>query len=260
MNRIDSFFNSTHKPALIAYLTVGYPDIETTLRAVPVLEERGCDIVELGIPFSDPLADGATIQRSSYAALQNGITPQNCLNVAAELRKKVNIPLIFMTYFNPIFKFGPSKFCDNCVNAGVDGLIIPDLPPDEGQDFYEAALSKNLDIVYLVAPSSSEKRIKLIAEKSGGFIYLVSVSGVTGARDSLPADIDNFVKRVRKFTNKPLCLGFGISTPEQAARMSGIADGVIIGSKLIELIEADGSLTKLSEFITDVRKNIDSSN
>jgi tryptophan synthase alpha chain len=257
MNRIDAFFKTREKPALIGYLTVGYPDIETTFRAVSVLAENGCDIVELGIPFSDPLADGATIQRSSYASLQNGTTPKNCINIAAELRVKVDIPLVFMTYFNPIFKFGANRFCNECKKASVDGLIIPDLPPDESKDLQKVATAKNLDIIYLAAPSSTDKRIKLIAERSGGFIYLVSVAGVTGVRDCISPDIENFVRKARKFTKKPLCLGFGISTVEQAVSMSTIADGVIIGSKLIELIETDGTLKRLSKFVNRVRRNID---
>ena len=257
MNRIDTFFENTSKPALISYLTVGYPDIETTLQAVQVLEKNGCDIIELGIPFSDPLADGATIQRSSFTALQRGITPENCLEIAAKLRKMVDIPLVFMTYFNPVFKYGLEKFCNNCSEAGVEGLIVPDMPPEEGKDLHKVALVRNLDVIYLIAPSGSEERIKFIAEKSRGFIYLVSVTGVTGTRNSLPLDVSKFIRKVKKFTNKPVCVGFGISTPEQAARISGIADGVIIGSKLIELIESDRSLKKLTDFVLDVRKNID---
>jgi tryptophan synthase alpha chain len=258
MNNISSVFKRPGHKALIAYITVGYPTIEATLKAVPLLAQNGCDIVELGIPFSDPLADGVTIQNASYSALLNGITPAKCLDIAAELSEKVNIPLIFMTYFNPIFNYGLEPFCQNCTRSGIRGLIIPDLTPDEGTNLEAIAQKNELDLIYLLSPSSSEQRIKLVAQRSRGFIYLVSINGITGSRNKLSPEVGEFVTRVRKATAKPLCIGFGISTPEQAGHLAQLADGVIVGSKIIQLMEADPSLDSMVQFVRDLRAALDS--
>lgn len=257
MGRIDAVFKGPGRKVFIAYVTVGYPDVQTTLKAVPLLAESGCDIVELGIPFSDPMADGATIQKASHEALQNGVTPQLCLEVAQELRHGASIPLIFMTYLNPVFSYGYERFCHACGLAGVSGLIIPDLPPEEGPELETCTQREGLDLVYLLAPTSTRKRIRLVAQKSRGFIYLVSLAGVTGARHSLPRNLEAFTTRVRAVTSKPLCIGFGISTPEQAQKVARMADGVIIGSRIIQLMEADASLKTLSQFTNEVRKALD---
>jgi tryptophan synthase alpha chain len=256
LSRIDALLQNINRTALIGYLTVGYPDIETTLRAASVLADCGCDIIELGIPFSDPLADGTIIQRASFGALQNGVTPQDCLNIAREVRQNVDITLVFMTYFNPVFKYGVNKFCSACNGSGIDGLIVPDLPPEEGSLLETAARNNKIDIIYLLAPSSPQPRILKVVKKSRGFIYLVSVTGVTGVREKLSGDLTKFVARVRKTTDKPLCVGFGISTVEQAQQVARIADGVIIGSRLIELMEADKSLLQLGDFISEVRMGL----
>ena len=256
MSRISSVFAQQNHTALIPYVTVGYPSIETTLKVVPLLADNGCDIVELGIPFSDPLADGATIQKSSHLALMQGVTPAICLEVVLELRRRVEIPLVFMTYYNPVLKFGLEEFCSKCAETGVDGLIIPDLPPDEGEELEQPARKHELDLIYLLAPTSNKKRIDLVTNKSSGFIYLVSLTGVTGSRDKLPDELENFVSRVREKTKTPLCVGFGISTPEQAQRIGKIADGVIIGSRIIQLIEEDLSLQKMYTFIKSVRDTL----
>ena len=257
MNRIASVFNQGHT-ALIAYITVGYPSIEATLGVVPVLASSGCDIVELGIPFSDPIADGVTIQRASFQALQNGVTPKVCLEVARELGQKTQIPLVFMTYFNPVFSYGLEEFCGACAGSGVSGLIVPDLPPEEGSELEVITKKQGIDLIYLLAPTSTEERVKLVAQRSGGFIYLVSVTGVTGARDRLPANLEAFVTRVRQVASQPLCVGFGISTPEQAKRVAGIADGVIVGSRLIQLMETEGDyISSVSRFIKGLRQALD---
>jgi tryptophan synthase alpha chain len=258
MSRIAPVFNSGCT-ALIAYVTVGYPNVEATMRVVPLLADSGCDIVELGIPFSDPLADGATIQRASFGALQNGVTPQLCLDLAGKLKQKVSTPLVFMTYFNPVFHYGIKEFCQACTRSGVDGLIIPDLPPEEGTELETATRSHGLDLIYLLAPTSTQERIRLVAEKSRGFIYLVSVTGVTGARDKLPPDLAAFVARVKKIASQPLCVGFGISTPEQASQIARIADGVIVGSRIIQLMEVEDNFLSLSNFIRDLRATLDKS-
>ena len=257
MSQITSILSQDHK-ALIAYITVGYPSIEDTLKMVPILASSGCDIVELGIPFSDPIADGVTIQRASFHALQNGVTPKVCLEVAKELSRKTQIPLVFMTYFNPVFSYGLEKFCGACASSGVSGLIIPDLPLEEGSELETITQRQGLDLIYLLAPTSTKERIELVAQKSRGFIYLISVTGVTGARDRLPTDLEVFVARVKQIAKQPLCVGFGISTPEQAKRVAGIADGVIVGSRIIQLIETgDNFMSTIGNFIKELRQALD---
>jgi tryptophan synthase alpha chain len=256
MSQIASVFKPGYK-ALIAYLTVGYPDLDATRKAAVTLARNGADIIELGIPFSDPLADGTTIQRASHQALQNGITPQLCFDMAKQLRREIAAPLVFMTYYNPVYNFGLDAFCRKCAEVGISGLIVPDLPPEEGQELESATQNHTLDLIYLLAPTSNEERIRLVAEHSQGFIYLVSVTGVTGARNTLPDNLQTIVTGVKEKTTKPLCVGFGISTAEQARQFSRIADGVIIGSRIIQLIEADGSLSALTDFTRQLRQALD---
>ena len=256
MSKIASAFSTPGHKALIAYVTVGYPTIEATLKVVPLLAENGCDIIELGIPFSDPLADGVTIQKSSFHALQNGVTPQLCLELAGQLSQKVDTPLVFMTYYNPVLKYGLDKFSTACADAGISGIIIPDLPPDEGSDLEVISQGQGVDLIYLLAPTSTGERIRLAAERSRGFIYLVSVTGVTGARDRVPADLAAFVTRVRKLASQPLCVGFGISTPEQAGQIAQIADGVIVGSRIIQLMEKEEDFNSLAELVRGLRGSI----
>jgi len=259
MSRLESVFKQKNHKALIAYITVGYPNIGATLKVVPLLAECGCDIVELGIPFSDPMADGATIQRASFKALENGVTTALCLDIAKKLSKKTATPLVFMTYFNPIYQYGLEKFCHDCVASGIDGLIVPELPPEEGDELGNLAGKSGVDLIYFLAPTSVEERIKLVANKARGFIYLVSIAGVTGARNELPSDLGKFISRVKQLAKQPVCVGFGISTPEQAARIAQTADGVIIGSKLIQLLETDdAAMTATQSFIRDTRKALDS--
>ncbi len=261
MSRIASVFNQTDHIALIPYITVGYPSIEATLKVVPLLASNGCDIVELGIPFSDPLADGATIQKASFQALKNGVTPQLCLDVARQLREKVDIPLVFMTYFNPVLSYGLEEFCTACAGCGVAGLIVPDLLPDEGSELESITQRQGIDLIYLLAPTSTQERIRLVAQRARGFIYLVSVTGVTGVRDNLPPDLDVFVARVRKIATQPLCIGFGISNPEQARRIARIADGVIVGSRIIQLMEAEDNFTSsVGNFIKELRQALSQPN
>jgi len=249
VSRITSVFAKANHTALIPYITVGYPSIETTLNVVPLLASSGCDIVELGIPFSDPLADGTTIQQSSYQALLQGVTPRLCFEVAQDLRRRVEIPLVFMTYYNPVLRFGLEKFCSKCAEVEIDGLIIPDLPPEEGEELEQSTRRHEIDLIYLLTPASTEERITLVASRSSGFIYLVSLTGVTGSRDRLPKELERFVTKVRERTQKPLCVGFGVSTSQQARRIAKVADGVIVGSRVIQSIEDDASLKKVGSFI-----------
>jgi tryptophan synthase alpha chain len=256
MSRIEAVFKCARHKVLISYVTVGYPNIEATLKVVPLLVENGADIIELGIPFSDPLADGVTIQRASFQALQNGVTTTICLEVAGKLRRQVNVPLVFMSYFNPLFRYGLDKFCRDCARAGINGLIIPDLPPEEGTALEKVAYKNGIDVIYLLAPTSTGERIRLVAEHSRGFIYLVSVTGVTGARRQLPKNLSKFIARVRKATNKPLCVGFGIATPEQAQQVAQIANGVIVGSRLIQLMEQDPTLKQAGDLMSEMKRGM----
>jgi tryptophan synthase alpha chain len=253
VSKIRAIFQRSGHKVLITYLTVGYPSVDATLETVPMIASSGCDLVELGIPFSDPLADGTTIQRASYQALQHGVTPELCLEVASKLSAKVDTPLVFMTYFNPVFSYGLDAFCKDCAQAGVSGLIIPDLPPEEGTELEGASLKYGLDLIYLLAPTSTDERIDMVAARSRGFIYLVSMTGVTGSRDKLPEELESFVSRVRQRTSQHLCVGFGISNAEQAQRVAKIADGVIVGSRLIQLLEEKDAPSKVRSFVRSLR-------
>ncbi|MGB9886326.1 MAG: tryptophan synthase subunit alpha [Moorellales bacterium] len=253
MSRIASIFGPGRPPAFIPYVTVGYPSVEVTLEAVALLEAQGADLVELGIPFSDPLADGVTIQKASYEALQAGMTPARCLEVAQALRRRVKIPLVFMTYYNPVLRYGPEAFCRDCAEVGIDGLIVPDLPPEEGTELEAACRKRGLDLIYLLAPTSTEERLRLVAERSTGFIYLVSVTGVTGARDTLPPELAHLVVTVKRYTRRPVCVGFGISTAQQAAEVARLADGVIIGSRLVQILGGEDWRPALTRFAREIR-------
>jgi tryptophan synthase alpha chain len=254
LSRIASVFAPANHTALIPYVTVGYPSVETTLQAVPLFAGIGCDMIELGVPFSDPLADGATIQQASYEALRKGVTTKVCFEVAQDLRRKVEIPLVFMTYYNPVLRFGLEQFCSRCAEVGIDGLIIPDLPPDEGAELEESTKRHSLDLIYLLSPASTEERIRLVNSRSSGFIYLVSLTGVTGARDRLPDELERFVAKVRRRTEKPLCVGFGVSSPEQARRVARVADGVIVGSRIMQLLDKDKSLENACSFVERLKE------
>jgi tryptophan synthase alpha chain len=223
--------------ALMPYYTIGFPDYETSLDVIEACVEAGADLMELGIPFSDPLADGPTIQHSTQVALENGITVSRCLEAMAALRARgVAIPLVLMGYINPILAFGIETFVAEAAKAGASGFIIPDLPPDEAVAMEALCQQNGLDLVHLLPPNSTNERIRFVTERSRGFVYLVSVIGITGARDALPAKLKEFISRTRQVTDKPLAVGFGISTPEQAAAVGQVADGVIVGSALIKAV------------------------
>jgi tryptophan synthase alpha chain len=222
------------RAALIPYFTLGYPTQQDSLAVIEALACSGADLIELGVPFSDPLADGPTIQHSTHEALQQGITVARCLEMVRELRQRgVKQPLLLMGYINPLLSYGIPRFIADAAKMGADGLIIPDLPAEEAEEVEICCKQHGLALVYLLAPTSTPERIALLTQHSTGFIYLVSVTGVTGARNSLSADLEEFVERVRVQTSLPLAVGFGIATPEQAKKVGKIADGVIIGSALI---------------------------
>jgi tryptophan synthase alpha chain len=239
VNRIDSLFKSRKRKALIAYLTVGYPSVETTLEVAPALVANGCDMIELGIPFSDPLADGATIQRASHHALGQGVTLAVCLDVVRRLRQEgLTIPLLLMGYYNPVLAYGIDGFARDAAGAGADGLIVVDLPPEEALPVRTACAVRGLDLIYLLAPTSSEQRIALVAAQASGFLYCVSVAGVTGARRDLSPELAEFLARVRRHTSLPLAVGFGLSKAEHVQAVARLgADAAVIGSAIIDLID-----------------------
>jgi tryptophan synthase alpha chain len=238
--QIQSAFAHTRqqrRAALMPYFTLGYPDIDTSLDIITAVAEYS-DLLELGIPFSDPLADGPTIQHSTQKALENGITVGACLEIVAQLRRRgVSTPACFMGYYNPILAYGQERFVADAKEAGIQGLIIPDLPPEEAGEIRQLAAEAGLAYIYFLAPTSNEIRIDEVAKRASGFIYLVSVTGVTGARKTLHDDLAPFINRVRIRTDIPLAVGFGISTPEQAAAVGERADGVIVGSALINAVD-----------------------
>jgi tryptophan synthase alpha chain len=262
MNRITAkleILRLSGRTALMPYVTMGYPQRESALELVPALVEAGADLIELGAPFSDPLADGATIQAASQQALANGMTLELCLEQAANLRTGgVTNPLVLMGYYNPIFQMGPGRFAERAAAAGVDGIIVPDLPPEESDALQTALRGHDIDLVFLLAPTRDSERIQLVAGRTSGFLYLVSLTGVTGARHQLSPGIESFVTRVRQVTDLPLAVGFGISTPDQAARVAQMADGVIVGSALVRAIGAGSDpIAAASDFLASLRRGMD---
>ena len=243
MQRIEKTFAQlrvARRAALIPYLTAGDPSLEATEALVPVAEAAGADLLELGVPFSDPLADGATIQRASQRALARGVTLRKILHLVARIRPRTEMPLVLMTYYNPILRAGPDAFVAEAAAAGLDGVIVPDLPPEEAGPLRAAPRAAGLAPIFLAAPTSTDARLRLICEASEGYIYAVSLRGVTGARATLPADLGAQVARLRAHTTKPVAVGFGISTPAQARQVAAVADGVIVGSALVGLVEQSG--------------------
>ena len=242
LTHIANAFQAAHRAgraALMPYLTLGYPDRALSPGLTAAAAASGADLLELGIPFSDPLADGPTIQHSTQVALRQGMTVARCFDQVRQLRATgVAQPLLLMGYFNPVLAYGASRFVDDAAQAGVDGLIIPDLPPEEAVSLEVNCKHKGLALVYLAPPNAAPQRLALLAERTSGFLYLVSVQGVTGVRASLPPSLDDFVKRARLCAHTPLAVGFGIASPAQAAAVGRIADGVIVGSAMIRAIDS----------------------
>ena len=227
------------RTAVAPYVTVGFPSIEDTLAIVPAIEQAGADVIELGVPYSDPLADGPTIQAASYRALTGGVDTRVCLETTRRLREAgVSLPLVFMGYYNPILRYGIAAYAADCAEAGVDALIVPDLPPDEAGELRDALEQHGLGIASMLAPTSTEERIVLGCERARGFIYCVSVTGVTGARSDLPDDFPEFVTRVRRHTELPVGVGFGISERRHVERVGQVADVAFVGSALINVIDS----------------------
>ena len=248
MSRISAVFKN--KKALIVFIMAGDPSLEKTEKLVYEIEKSGADIIELGIPFSDSIADGPTIQAAAIRALNKNVLAVDSIKLAKKIRKRSNIPLIFMTSYNILVSYGVEKFMKDSASAGVDGLIIPDLPLEEAD-----SIKKNgLDLIFLVAPNSSDERIKLAAKISTGFIYVVSIAGITGARKDLQLDIQGIITKLRRQTKTPIAIGFGISNPKQAAEASKIADGVIVGSAVIDIISK--KLKQTGKFVSSLKRAI----
>ena len=226
--------------AFIAFVTCGDPDLETTAKVVRAAVENGADLIELGIPFSDPTAEGPVIQGANLRALRGGITTDKIFAFVKELRHDVKVPMVFMTYANVVFSYGAEKFIYTCRDIGIDGLILPDLPFEEKEEFLPACRQYDVDLISLIAPTS-ENRISMIAREAEGFIYIVSSLGVTGTRSEIKTDLASIVNVVRENTKVPCAIGFGISTPEQAKKMADISDGAIVGSAIVKLIEKYGT-------------------
>ena len=256
MSRLDETFarlRARGERALLPYFMAGDPSLADTRRLLIEAARRGADVVELGVPFSDPLADGPVIQRAGTRALAAGASVPRVLETVAALRAEVDVPLVLLTYYNPVLAFGLKAFVRTAVDAGVDGAIVVDMPPEESEPLASEAAAAGLDLVYMVAPTSTPPRVRLIAKKSRGFIYVVSLTGVTGERQELPADMAAQVAAIRRATTTPVCVGFGISTPAQVAAVGRVADGAAVGSAIVRVVEAR---TGSSSLVDDVGKFI----
>jgi tryptophan synthase alpha chain len=254
MTRIESLFKDRSRKALIAYLTAGDPSPAKTPDLVAALERGGVDLIELGVPFSDPIADGPVIQRGAERALRAGTNLAAVLEIARTIRKSSQIPLLLFTYLNPVMRYGIEKLARDAKDAGIDGCLLTDLSVEEAEPFLAAMRTVDLDTVFLAAPTSTPKRLKLVAKYSTGFVYLVSRTGVTGERDSLSSSVEPLVVAMREVSALPLAVGFGISTPEQAREVARFADAVVVGSAFVRLIGEGGDV---EAFARALRRGMD---
>lgn len=252
MSRIEQAFQNGK--AFLAFLTAGDPTMEKTIEYIFEMEQAGADLIEIGIPFSDPTAEGVVIQDANERALKNGMNTSKVFEIVQTVRKKSQIPLVFLTYLNPVFHYGYERFFEKCQETGVDGIIIPDLPYEESEEVNQYAKKYQVDLIRLIAPTS-EQRIQMIAKEAKGFVYLVSSMGVTGVRSEIHTDLATIVKSVREVTEVPCAIGFGISTPEQAAHMAALADGVIVGSAIVKIIAKYGEDAgpALFEYVSEMK-------
>ncbi len=260
MNRIEKKFKQLRtagKKAFIVFITAGYPSLSVTEKLILEFEKIGVDIVELGVPFSDPMADGPVIQEASKKALERKVHLDDILRLVKKCRRITRIPICLMTYYNPVFCFQEERFSRQAHSSGVDGVIIPDLPPEEARSFIKHASRNNLDTIFFLAPTSTSRRIKLVSRASKGFIYYVCLTGVTGAREKLPSDIGRQIKLIKRNTAKPVCVGFGVSKPEQVRQINKVADGVIVGSAVVRIIKENigkpDLVKKVSRFISKLK-------
>ncbi len=255
MSRISEAFGKGK--AFIPFITCGYPDLETTKNIVIEAEKNGADLIELGIPFSDPTAEGPVIQGANVEALKGGVTTDKIFAMVEELRQTVKVPLVFMTYANVVYSYGIERFCGRCAETGVDGIILPDVPFEEKEEFDAPCKAAGIDLISLIAPTSHE-RIAMIAKEASGFIYMVSSLGVTGVRSEITTDIGGMVQLVRANTDVPCAVGFGISKPEQAGKMAALSDGAIVGSAIIRIIGQYGQEApeKVGEYVQAMAKEV----
>lgn len=262
MNRIDAKFlelRRAGRKAFIAYITAGDPDLGLTKKLALALEIAGVDILEIGIPFSDPIADGPTIQAASYRSLMHKTTVRKILAMTKSLRLKTAMPIVFMTYYNPILRYGLEAFFAQCRKAGADGVIVPDLPCEEASELTSIARSNGVATIFLAAPTSNNRRIRRIAKNSRGFIYYVSLTGVTGARRDLPRDLGSKITALRSVTARPIAVGFGVSDAGQARAVARLADGVIVGSAIVKIIaERKNVVARVSAFARKIAKAVHS--
>jgi len=260
MGRISDRFAllaETGEKALIPFLTAGDPDRDTTEALVLCMAEAGADLIEIGVPFSDPIAEGPTIQRASERALAGGASLNSILELVGRLRPKIDIPLILMGYANPLYAMGEDRFPMLAADVGVDGIIVPDLPPEEGAGLYERCNDLGVDGILLAAPTTTPERLSMLAKRSRGFLYYVSLTGVTGARGTIAEGVEEGVAAARKAGNIPVCVGFGISTPDQAAQIGAYADGAVVGSAIVNRIEAaqnrDAAVDAVAKFVSEMK-------
>ena len=259
-NRIDNVLENlreSERTALVPYITVGFPDIATSEEIARIILNSGGDMLELGVPFSDPLADGPTVQMASYRALQNGVTVRGCLDVVRRLRESgVESPLIFMGYYNPYLRYGLDRFLDDAANAGLDGMIVPDLPTEEAAQFGEMCANRGIHLIPLLAPTSSDERIEDACKAAGGFIYCVSLTGVTSARRTLSRATPGLVERIRQHTDLPILVGFGVSRAEHLVEIGTYAEGAVVGSALLDAVDSappDSKVDAARDFIRALR-------
>jgi tryptophan synthase alpha chain len=238
----------------IPFITAGDPSIEDTERFIVTMAESGADLIEIGIPFSDPIAEGIVIQEADIRALASGTTTDRVFDMVSRVRKKVSIPLVFMTYLNPVYHYGYDKFFTRCEEVGISGIIIPDLPYEEKSDVDGPAAAHGVELISMIAPTS-EDRIRMIAKEAKGFIYVVSSMGVTGMRSDITTDLPSMVRAIREVTETPCAIGFGINTPEQAEKMAGIADGVIVGSAIVKIVERCGkdAAPEIAKYVREMK-------
>ena len=253
MSNIKAAF--TNGKAFIPFITCGYPDLETTAAVVHAAAANGADLIELGIPFSDPTAEGPVIQKANFEALRSGVTTDKIFDLVKKLRHDIRVPMVFMTYANVVFSYGAERFISTCREAEIDGLILPDLPFEEKDEFLPLCHKYGIDMISLIAPTSAD-RIAMIAKKAEGFLYVVSSLGVTGIRKEIKTDLSSIISIVRQHTDIPCAIGFGISKPEQAREMAKLSDGVIVGSAIVKLLEENGKAAP--EYVGDYVKTMKS--
>lgn len=252
MNRIKKAFSNGK--AFISFITGGDPDLETTKELILAMEEAGADLIEIGIPFSDPIAEGAVIQEANERALSSGCTTDKLFDAIHEIKEKVSVPLVFLTYINPIYTYGKERFFKRCIECGIDGIIVPDLPFEEKEELSQESSRYEVNLISLIAPTSNE-RIRMIASQAEGFIYCVSSLGVTGVRTDIQTDITSMISMVREVTDTPCAIGFGISTPDQAKKFAALSDGAIVGSAIVKLVAQYGkeSIEPVKTYVRDMK-------